>query len=497
MGSLAKYNSKYLVPVSTVSISHVMGQNNDGVCLRPTYNIQLNGYLIYNAGSPTSSGTFGDYTADQCETIDTNLRLNSLIAKHCALGSLFSQNYLELELGTTTGSPNLKAYPKVVGVEITDSSNPSYWTYTVNLEADNLYCNGTPISNTGCSSVKSFEETWEVTYDEAEYLSESGNNRLFRVTHNVSAVGAGIAMSGSLTTKPYESAKSFVCARKGLISAIPSVCINGFNPSGTQYNYYETHNIDTQNGSYSLSESWYSCSGAYIENYNVEIQESSDVACPSVSIQGTIRGFDVRVSGSVPSTGTRFYNSNTYFSNLIATSGIYSRAQTISGLTLDSYPVSSTVGKNTFTGEITYNYQYRKLPFKWIPSAKFETVSYNNNWNEDAYATLQPLSMGELLHPINYTSAGVRSGSKLRRSSLSIDCVFPCGTGISRKGPRYTAPYSGDIQAVVNYYNPSGDSDNYFTVVDSQNETWDAQQGKYTYSVSWVQQPTGVGCELI
>ena len=80
---------------------------------------------------------------------------------------------------------------------------------------------------------------------------------------------------------------------------------------------------------------------------------------------------------------------------------------------------------------------------------------------------------------------------------MSIDCVLPCGTGISRKGPRYTAPYSGELQAVVNYYNPSGDSDNYFTVVDSQNESWDPQQGKYTYSISWVQQPTGVGCELI
>ncbi len=45
MSSLVKYNSEFLVPVSEVSITHNMGQNVDGVCVRPVYNIDINGGL--------------------------------------------------------------------------------------------------------------------------------------------------------------------------------------------------------------------------------------------------------------------------------------------------------------------------------------------------------------------------------------------------------------------------------------------------------------------
>jgi hypothetical protein len=181
--SLVKYDNKFLVPVSTVTINTVMGQNVDGTCVRPTYSISMNGYLIYNAGSPTSSGTYGNYDADQCEVINTDYRLNSLLAKHCAIVGLFEQQYKKLELGTVSGSPNLTAYPRVIDFSLTDTSNPSYWTYTVNLEAPDLYCSGVSISpsGTGCAyPIKSFEETWDISYDESEFLSEYGENRLFR-----------------------------------------------------------------------------------------------------------------------------------------------------------------------------------------------------------------------------------------------------------------------------------------------------------------------------
>jgi hypothetical protein len=68
-------------------------------------------------------------------------------------------------------------------------------------------------------------------------------------------------------------------------------------------------------------------------------------------------------------------------------------------------------------------------------------------------------------------------------------------TGIHRKGPRFVEPYASELQAVVNYYTPVNDYDIYFTVVDSQNENWDAQVGSYDYSISWTAQPTG-NCNL-
>ncbi len=498
MSSLVKYNSEFLVPVSEVSITHNMGQNVDGVCVRPVYNIDINGYLIYNAGSPTSSGTFGDYTADQCEVISNDERLNALLSKHCAIGSLFAENYKSLELGTTSGGISLTAYPRVISLSLTDTSNPSYWMYNVSLEAPDLFCGGVSISNSGCANeVRSFEESWDISYDESEVLSEYGDNRLFRLSHSISAIGVGIAGSGGLTKSPYLCAKDFVCSRKAENAIIPSVCIDGFNASGDiRYNYYESHSVDTAGGSYSLTESWINCTGNYIESYSVDSQESSDASCQTVSVQGSIRGFEIRNSGIVSSSGSKYYNANQRFITLESGSGIYNRAQDISGYTLDSYPISSTVGRNNLIGEITYNYSYRKLPFKWLPSAKFEKVSVTSNWGADAYATIGILGVGEVMHPLFINGSGQVTGNKLKTLSLSIDATYPCGTGISRLGPRFSSPYNTEIQGVVDYYHPSGLPSTYLTMVNSQQETWDPQMGTYSYSVDFSYQDSGV-CNLV
>jgi hypothetical protein len=48
---------------------------------------------------------------------------------------------------------------------------------------------------------------------------------------------------------------------------------------------------------------------------------------------------------------------------------------------------------------------------------------------------------------------------------------------------------------VVDYYNPTGETDIYFTVVSSQNENWDPQMGTYTYAITWTMQNNS-GCSL-
>lgn len=485
MSTLVKYNSKQLVPISSVSINHTMGANTNGQCVRPTYTIDLNGYLLYNMGSPNSSGLFGDYDNTICEIINEDERLNSLISKHCSLGGLFAENYHELELGTEEGSPNLKAYPRVLNLSINDTVNPNYWLYSISLEADNLYCEGVPIAPTGCPCIRSFEESWDISYDESEIISETGNNRLFKVSHIISAVGAGTAFSGQLTTTPYECARDYVCSKSGPSGVVPQFCVTGFSCSGTKYNYFESHNMDVANGSYSLTESWICTTGKYIETYSVESNEDSSVACPTVSIQGSVKGFEIRDSSGLV-TESKYANAKTKWDELVSTSGIYNRATQITGITLDTYPTTATVGRNTFTGEITYSYNYKKLPFRWLPSAKMESVKYSTNWGEDSFTAVQILEGGQVLHPANYTSAGVLAGKNLNKYSLSVDAVFMCGTGIPAAGPRFVAPYSGELQAVISYHDPT--SSNYFTVIESQSENWEVQTGIYSYSISWVSQ---------
>lgn len=501
MSSLTKYNGKFLVPVSTVTINTTYGQTRDTECVRPLHTIDIMGALIYNAGSPTSSGTFANLTSDECETINSDERLNSLLAKHCALVELFSENYQQLELGTTTGSPNLTAYPRILGLSLTDTSKPSYWLYTINLEADDLFCSGVSINPSCSGNIRSYDESWDITYDEGEFLSEYGGNRLFRISHQLSAIGSTIAGSGGIVGSPYENAKDFVCNRKGQNAIVPTVCISGFNCSGIPlYNYGESHNVNKVAGSYSMSESWLCSPTPYIESYSIDIQTTSDQACPTVSIQGAIKGLDIRSSSGVIDSGnSRYYNSNTRFESLVSSTGFLTRAQQAAGVTLDPNVLSGTTGKNTITGDISYNYSYRSLPFKWLPSAKYEKVSVSNNWGVNGYATIGLLGIGEVIQPVFADSSGNTIGYRLKNRTLNLDATYPCdqiypNSGISIKGPRFSSGSYQEIQDLVSYYHPSGDSGvNPLTVqVDSQQETWDAQNGAYSYSVTWAFQNSGM-----
>lgn len=484
MSSIVKYNSKYISPISSITINHSMAQNRDGECTNPTSNITLNGYLLTNRGSPTSSGTFGLYGPDDCETIAPEVWLNSLLTKHCALSDLFADNYKELEIGTETGSSSLKAYPRVNEVDINNTENPQYFQYTITLEADNIYCGGTALWPTGCSLIRSYDESWDITYEEGEPTAEYGDNRLFKINHSVSAVGSAIAGTGGLTTPPLTNAKNFVCARLKDVSAIPVNCVDNFNYSGELYNYFDSHTMDPVNGSYSVTESWYCTDNPYIENYTIETQGSADQSCPTVSIQGAVRGFERRVNGAVPASGSKYYNAKVRF-DAFGETGIFDRAETLSNLDLDPISQSTTISRNIFNGEITYSYNYKKMPTRLLPSAKFEKIALSNNWNEDIYASITILGKGDLIQP-------VAPAGRARKTSLSIDAVYPCGTGIGVYGPRYYSPYASELQTVINSYNPTGLPDCQYAVVDSQSEDWDRIDGSYKYSITWAWMPTGI-----
>lgn len=502
MSTLVKYNNSHIAPVSNVSIASTYAPDRNGRCISPTYNISLNGYLLANRGSPTSSGTFSDsITQDDCESIDATGYLNSLLTKHCALTTLFSNQYKLLQLGTTTSPSKLTAYPRVVDLTIDDTTNFNYWPYTVNFEAENLYCgeSGTPIWDSGCSIVKSYDDNWDISYDEAEVTAEYGHNRLFRISHTISAVGAVTMTSGIMDNEPWENAKSFVQSNSSTNAVIPATCIEGFAFSGdvsaistNLYNFYETHTINKTEGSYSVTESWIYSLNPYIENYTVSVEESEEDAYASVGIDGTIRGFEKRVNGAVPASGSKFYNAKTRFNSLLASSGFLDIAGTLSGKTLDPYFSNGSVGRNVFNGEITYSYRFRERPNRLLPSAKREKITVSNTWGEDIYANLTILGRGELLQPINVDESGNIIGHKLAKSTLNIDATYPPNTGVPIRGPRYYTSYRTELQDVVNMYSPTGLADVSYALVDSQNETWDRNTGSYNYSLTWVIQLTGI-----
>jgi len=479
------YNSGEIAPVEAVSISTNPIHNEAGDRIANTYSINIRGKLLSNRGSPTSSGTFTS-TGTECQIIaetgisDANW-LESLLTKRCALGNLLETDYLKLSIGTVSATSDLTCWPRVVGFSVDESENPQYWPYTISFEADNLFCNGTPMDPTGNYKLKSVSETWEFNYSEEDVSSEYGDNRVYNVSHTVSAQGMRTyGASGILTYSGIDAARSYVQSRIGLLAQQPVTAISGFDNYTTKYNYVDVHSIDVVGANYSVTENWIYATGAYLESYTVEQQTSSSRSCPTVTINGSIRGLGVRSLASGTMTTSKYDNALAFWSGLYP-SGLHARAQNLTGYTLYSDPTSTSVSMAPVAGTIDYNYEFQGGPTRWLSQANWENITLSNTFEEDAFATVQILDGGEILQPIN--SGGYY---KLHKTSLTVDAVYPCDTGIHRFGPRFTSSMSGELQSLINAYNPlltiSGVG---YQAVESQNESWNAYDSIYNYNVVW------------
>lgn len=482
----------HIAPIEAVSISHDALFSEIDNRLSTTYSINLRGKLLSNRGSPTSSGTFID-PATECQVIaetginDTNW-LESLLTKRCALANLLKTDYQEVVIGTVSATADLKFYPRTVSFNVEESDNPQYWPFSITFAADNLFCNGVPLDPTGSYKLKSYSETWDFTYDESNTFSENGDNRVYNVSHSVSAQGLTTRGSGGVIIfSGIDAARNYVAGKVGPNAIIPTLSISGFDSYSTKYNYNDVHNLDVSAGTYSVNESWVYSTGAYLEEYTIETQTSNNKSCPIISINGTITGLGVRSLGSGDITTSKYTNAKARW-DAIGTTGLKALCDAKTGYTTYANPASTSVSMAPIAGTISYNYEFNTGPTRSLGGALWENISISNNFNEDAYSVVQILGGGELVQRINadgYYKAG--------RLSLSVDAVYPCNSGINKFGPRFTSATSGDLQSLINSYNPLlAISGIYYCLVDSQSENWSPYDGSYNYNVTWVYQSSGV-----
>jgi hypothetical protein len=483
MSSKVTYNGKYLEPVQSVSISLDPSRTDAGVRFNNRYNITISGTIIAYKGSPTTSGTFAAVGPDFCETIGENEYANAIMAKRCAIESLFNEDNKELYLGTEVGQNPLTCYPRLINFTLADSTNPVYAPYTIELEADNVYCGGTSIEPTGTSCVRSYSETWDVEFDESLKTNYYGDNRVFKINHTVSAEGSVVADSGGNILDPLDCARNFVCNRVADNALVPDTCVPDFSGCSTKFNYVDVHNIDAIGGSYSITESWVCSSSNYIDDYTIELTQDNKASCPTVSIAGTVTGFDTRINGVIASGDSAYSRAVTHF-NSIDHAEILSRAESFTNINLDDDYISRSVSLNPFVGTVGYNYSFKQRPIKRIPSAIWENISLSNNWGEETHSIANILGQGEIIQKLG--------SIKVLKRSLNIEATFPCSTGFPIDGPRFHPTYATDLQNVVNLYDPYLRSGFDVVAVESQSENWSEADGSYTYSVSWAMQPTGI-----
>jgi hypothetical protein len=193
-------------------------------------------------------------------------------------------------------------------------------------------------------AVEQFSETW--TFEEQE------DRTTIRTSHDVSAVGVNTAVSGQ--NNSLQNARTFVLDRSGS-DRIPTGHPAFAQASGSlAFEELRTENVDIQEGSFGITETFIIGSGNFIHTQNANFSTDEN-GITTVSLDGTVQGLGRSVQG--------FDNALTAWDNNIKprldedAEVIYSRFVG-SGTLFTSNPRTLSITQVPFAAQINYSYSY-------------------------------------------------------------------------------------------------------------------------------------------
>lgn len=284
---------------------------------------------------------------------------------------------------------------------------------------------------------------------------------------------------GSVSSGAWEMAKQYVSSRLGFDrgaisgSAIPYLrgSDNLLSQSYGGYNHVRSENIDKNGGSYSVTESWILSSGTAIEDFNISSSSSSDSNLVSVTIDGSITGFEIKNPSSMLLTQSKYSGASIMFSSV--SGAVYQRARNYSGKNLNVIPLQSTVSKSPIAGLITYSYQYNDRPANLIAGSLSEIFTVQDSFGNDVIAIIPVPGRvrGPVLQDIGTTTETTRT--------VSVEIVMPTPSGDLKQ--RYAnSPYS-TIDTLVDGLKPVG-----YQVFQVENSpSWDLSTGRFSLNRQW------------
>lgn len=398
------YNSKRIIPAPLVTLNKQYNRNQDGSKVGTVYNIDIKGTLLPYRGSPSGNYTdinnafwdLGGYPPDQ--TIgDDDISFNSILRKKEAIRSLFSSDGGSLEWQPSGGQPVVKCNPKVISIDFTEGSWADRCDYTIQLEANWVFINGTSDVEDSLSQdlIASSNETWG--FEE----NEGRNGKQFNVTHTVSAQGI-LGFTASETKlegkDAWEHARDYVNARiNGTInsSIITSVLGPGTRTAGQ---YIKSTNVDKNQGNYEITERWLlSDQTSYTEQqFNVEFDK--DTGEYSVTYEGTIIGVssDKRSGDTLNMEAARSQIPSDATAKTITTNVV---GILLSGKSLPTSPSTRTFALNQQNGTVTFT-------FKWTTSDnQTTTITEEVQYTTSIDSRSNVVSFTESIEPYGSTSA--------------------------------------------------------------------------------------------
>lgn len=468
------FNSNNIIPGPFVTINKETDRSEDGQPKKVTYVITLKGSLSAYKGSPNSQGIFwtgSGYPPD--ENINSNSRLSALIAKQGALTNLFSQENGLLEVQAFDGSAPLKAVVRLRNISFDEGKWVEVCNYSITFEASKIYY-GNIESYSLTASVP--EETWSIEQTDDKGLS-------FRATHSLSCTArTNRDLNGNVIRYGWQIAKDTIHATTpkrflGLDSsvyadpnAIPLSTTNG-------YNYVRGESIDESNGKYTVTESWTlydtSITGGVpcLEEYNISFRTDENGRIKG-TIEGTLTGLNNKDNLTYNLITSKYTNASTRWAALEPQ--LATICQNNAPVTLNPTPLSQVVGKNKFTGVITFSREFDNRPVLGFGAISY-TIQISNKNPNDIFASMVVLgkTQGPVLQSIYTVTASERR--------ISIEVVLPVATINS---PAPAAPSNSILDAIINSYKPNG------VVFKNQDEdSWAPEAGRYSRNVAWTFTP--------
>ena len=478
MATTLTYGAYSFSPVPLIDISKELQQTIDGTILGEQFNITLNGTLTI----PSSQGS-----------------IITIRSMQDALMSGLAQNgqHLELKCDSTV---LLSAYPLVRGVTFPNGIWVNTSPYTVEMEFFEQ------IPGSGSTNfVSDASEEWQVEFDDNAKWNWTlpggtgdANAYRLRLAHNVSATGKPKYNSSGLSKAAWENARDYVITKLGIDTTY--ITNSGvFNLNGALFSAYDhirTIAVNEAGGTYGVNETWLvqqtGVNGAPyngLEDFTISLRKGIDSPFTSVSIDGNIQGVETRSYGTNPGdfsiSETKYISASGTWN--IVKDRLLGRANllldTISTLRdINPTPLSTVVGHNPNTGNISYAYEYNDRPTTCIANAISESITINDSNPTDAFARLFILgrSNGPILQDLSTKTESVRE--------LSIEAVIQPPTGCPTSGNvsyYFAQRPDAAINTIVNGIEADLEA-TYSSVFKSVNQiNWIPTEGRISVNVAW------------
>ena len=435
------YNGSKIIPAPFITFGKEYLRGSDLGKIGSTFNITVTGKLSVCQGSPNSSGVFWTEAGNPLEEeIPHDERLKSILHKQDAIRELFADDGKTFEVVPLDDSAPIKFHPRITSINFPEGLWIDTSEYTIEMQADEML--GYPGQEDFFSDedyftdevgnklfLQSVEENWSLEIQEEPLGDGVDQEHSFLLTHNVSAVGKISYGDDSLLISPaWEQARRWVNPRLGLDNDFlhGSSGLN-LDSSFLGFNQMRSENTDERGGTYSVSENWFISNANVVEEFVVQTNQGIESNIVGVGIQGSVRGLETRsVSDYSDITENKWVAASGKFDSLTVANTFFSRAQTISGVTLNVQELSSSIGRNKPGGSIDYSFDFDTRPSNCISGALSEDIvisDTNIDGSVELFASIVVLGRlpGPVLQDLNTTSQ--------KKRSISINVTVPEATG--------------------------------------------------------------------